>query len=132
MRDNMKPIASTGNILRFPCASTTAGRVQRKKLLSALRVSGSPVIVDLSGCPTLNHEDVDLLLACVAQVVGRDTQVLFVAGPRVNRLLLEVTRISSLVPVFNSVEEALAYPQTRAANDAGDHGSSQSQLPRSA
>ncbi|MBZ5664377.1 MAG: hypothetical protein LAO30_07195 [Acidobacteriia bacterium] len=128
----MKPVASAGHILPFPCASSAAGGARRKELLSALRVSASPVIVDLSSCPTLNHEDIDLLLACVAQVVGRDTQVLLVAGRRVNRLLLEVTRIASLVPVFNSAEEALAYPQTRAANDAGDHGSSQSQLPRSA
>ena len=30
----------------------------------------------------------------------------FVAGSRGNRVLLEVTRIASLVPVFNSVEEA--------------------------
>jgi hypothetical protein len=59
-----------------------------------------------------------LLLECVAQAAGRDTQVLFVAGSRVNRVLLEVTRISSLVPVFNSVREALAYPQIAAENDA--------------
>ncbi len=102
-------------IVPFPCASSSAGRrALRKDLLNALRVSGSPVIVDLSGFSTLNHEDIDLLLDCVAQVVGRDTQVLFVAGSRVNRVLLEVTRISSLVPVFNSVEEALAYPQIAA------------------
>ena len=111
----MKAIPWT--ILPFPCGTSSADRRGlRKGLLVALRVSGSPVIVDFSGCGTLNHEDIDLLLECVAQAAGRDTKVLFVAGSRVNRVLLEVTRISSLVPVFNSVEEALAYPQIPAEN----------------
>jgi len=80
----------------------------------------------------LNHEDIDLLLECAAQAAGRDTKVLFVAGSRVNRVLLEVTRISSLVPVFNSVREALAYPQTAVENDVQDLRASQSQKPGSA
>jgi hypothetical protein len=72
----------------------------------------------------LNHEDIELLLECVAQVAGRDTRVLFVAGSRANRVLLEVTRISSLAPVFNSVKEALAVPQANAVNEAdGGHPS---------
>lgn len=122
----MKTVAWT--ILPFPCASSCVGRrALRKDLLRALCVSGSPVIVDLSGCSTLNYEDIDLLLECVAQVTGRDTQVLFVAGTRVNRVLLEVTRISSLVPVFNSVQEALAYPQRAAENAAQDLRASVSQ-----
>jgi hypothetical protein len=112
---------SSWTILPFPCASSSAGRrTLRKDLLSALGASGSPVIVDLSACRILNHEDIDLLLECVAQVSGRDTQVLFVAGSRVNRVLLEVTRISSLVPVFDSVREALAYPQVAVKHDAED------------
>jgi hypothetical protein len=119
----VKTVAWT--VLPFPCGSSSAGRrALRKELLKALRVSGSPVIVDFSGCRTLNHEDIDLLLECVAEVAGRDTQVLFVAGSRVNRVLLEVTRISSLVPVFNSVKEALAYPQIAAENDAEDRRAS--------
>ncbi|MGD1079026.1 MAG: STAS domain-containing protein [Candidatus Sulfotelmatobacter sp.] len=105
------------NILPFPCGtSATLRRAQRKVLLSALRVSGSPVILDLSGCPTLNHEGIELVLECMAQVAGRDTQLLFVAGSRANQALLEVTRIPSLVPVFNSVEEALGYPESAPGN----------------
>ena|ERR1700691_6145823 len=120
-------------ILPFPCAPTSAGRrALRKDLLSALRISGSPVIVDLSGCPTLNHEDIDLLLECIAQVAGRDTELLMVAGTRGNRVLLEVTRISSLVPVFNSVKEALAYPQNAAEDDTEDQRANQSQAVGSA
>jgi hypothetical protein len=115
------------NILRFPCASCSERPARRKSLLSALRISGSPVIVDLSECPALNHEDIDLLLECMAQVAGRDTQVMFVAGSPANRVLLEVTRIPSLVPVFNSVTEALAYPEIASQNDIQDQGKIQSQ-----
>jgi hypothetical protein len=46
--------------------------------------------------------------------------LLFVAGARSNRVLLEVTRIASLVPVFNSVKEALAYPEILAENNTDD------------
>jgi hypothetical protein len=69
-------------------------------------------MVDLSHCSSLNHDDIDLLLDCVARATGRDTELLLVAGSRVNRVLLEVTRISKVVPVFNSVEEALAHPNS--------------------
>jgi hypothetical protein len=124
------------NILPFPCGTSPAlRRAQRKVLLSALRVSGSPVIIDLTGCAAVTHEDIDLLLECMAQVAGRDTQILFVAGSRVNRVLLEVTRIPSLIPVFNTVEEALAYPETASGSSAnGTQGQLESQfrLPRSA
>jgi hypothetical protein len=103
------------NILPFSCASTSTGRrARRKELLRTLRASRSSSIIDLSGCPTLNHEDVGLLLECAAQVAGRDTQLLFVAGSVSNRVLFEVTRISSLAPIFNSLQEALAYPQRAA------------------
>jgi hypothetical protein len=111
-----------GVILPFPCASSSTGRrALRKKLLGALRVSGSRVIVDLSGCSTLNREDIDLLLECAAQVAGRDTRLLFVAGPRVNRVLLEVTRLRSLAPVFNSAQEALAYLRIAETENGAEH-----------
>jgi hypothetical protein len=101
-------------------------------LLNALRVSESPVILDFSECRSLSFEDIDLLLECLAQVAGRDTQLVFVAGSSATRVLLEVTRISSLAPVFNSIEEVLAHPQVAAERDSEgrdkDHqGANQSQ-----
>jgi hypothetical protein len=123
----MKTVART--ILPFSCASNPATRrTLRKDLLRALRISGSPVIVDVSACGSLNHEDIDLLLDCVEQAVGLDTQVLFVAGSLANRVLLEITRIASLAPVFNSVEEALAYPQFAAETADGQRANQSQQL----
>jgi hypothetical protein len=119
--------AETPTILTFPCAGSSPDRRgQRKELLSALRFSGSPVVVDFSSCNTLDHNDIDLLLACLAQVAGRDTKVLLVAGSRVNRVLLDVTRISALTPVFNSLVEALAYPHIPARNEVEESCASQS------
>jgi hypothetical protein len=121
------------SILPFPSASNSASRrAQRKDFLSALRASQSPLILDFSPCRSLSFEDIDLLLECMAHVAGRDTQVVFVSGSRATRVLLEVTRISSLAPVFNSIEEALAPPETGAVRDAEDRaqdrqGVSQSQ-----
>jgi len=141
----------SASVLPLPAASSSAvRRTLRRDLLTALRASRSAVIVDLSGHTTLNHDDIGLLLECVAEVAGRDTQLLFVAGSRVNRVILEVTRISSLAPVFNSVNEALAYQNSSrevlayphiaaerlaarlAENDAQDQPTSQSQQPWSA
>jgi hypothetical protein len=100
-------------ILPFPCASNPASRRWLMKNMQVARRRSEPsVIVDLSSCHTLNQVDIDLLLECMAEVAGRDTRVLFVAGSHPNRLLLEVTRIASLAPVFLSLEEALAHSQT--------------------
>jgi hypothetical protein len=99
-------------VLPFPCVPSFAGRrALRKTLINILRLSESPVIVDLSGCSTLNQEDINLLLDCLALRAGRDTQLLFVATSPVIQTLLDVTRISSLVPVLDSLETALCYPQ---------------------
>jgi len=115
-------------ILPFPSASSSASRrAQRKDLLNALRVSESPVILDFSECRSLSFEDIDLLLECLAQVAGRDTQLVFVAGSSATRVLLEVTRISSLAPVFNSIEEAIAPPQVAAERDAEDRAEGRSE-----
>jgi hypothetical protein len=51
----------------------------------------------------------------------------FVAGSRVIRILLEVTRVASLVPVFDSMEEAIAYPQIVSTKGAADFRASRSQ-----
>ncbi len=110
-------------VLPFPSASSSASRrAQRKDLLNALRVSESPVILDFSECRSLSFEDIDLLLECLAQVAGRDTQVVFVAGSSGTRVLLEVTRISSLAPVFNSIDEVPAHPPVAADRDSEDRG----------
>jgi hypothetical protein len=124
--------AAEWRILPFPSASSSASRpAQRRDLLNALRVSESPVILDFSECRSLSFGDIDLLLKCLAQVAGRDTQLVFVAGSSATRVLLEVTRIPSLAPVFNSVDEVLAHPQRAAERDAEDRAENHQGLSQS-
>lgn len=104
-------------VLPFASASDSAGRRSlRTDLRNALRSSEAPVIVDLTGQLTLDHEDISLLLDCAEQAAGQDTPLFFVAGSQAVRVLLEVTRIASLVPVFGSMDEALKFPHTTTKN----------------
>lgn len=89
-------------------------RALRKELLGALRTSGCAVLVDLSRLKLLDHHDIDLLLECAACVAGRDAKLILVAGSPALRALLEVSRIASVVPVFDSTQEAFGYPQISA------------------
>jgi anti-anti-sigma regulatory factor len=104
-------------VLPLPQATDLRGRrALRKTLLSALRLSESPVIVDLTGYCTLDHDAVDLILECVAQSVGHDAALAIVAGSQPVRIVLEVTRVSSLVRVFSSLEDAMSDSQVPVSN----------------
>ncbi|HEX3820692.1 MAG TPA: STAS domain-containing protein [Candidatus Sulfotelmatobacter sp.] len=120
-------------ILAFPSASEFGSRrIFKRSLRNALRVSEFSVIVDFTGHGTLDHEDIDLLLECVAQSTDRDTQLELVAGSRAVRIVLDVIRISSLVRVFNSLDEALTQSQMVASKLARNVPAVPFELPRSA
>jgi len=109
----MKDVA--WKVMNFPGDLQSEGRrAPRKELLSALRVSGCAIIVDLSIRQSLDHHDIDLLLECAACVAGRDAKLIFVAGSPTIRALLEVSRIASVVPICDTTEEAFTYPQIAA------------------
>jgi hypothetical protein len=118
---------STRTILPFPTASSAGRRKLLKDLRNALCFSEAPVIVDLSSRRTLNHADIEVLLGCMAQAVGRDNTVILVAGSQIMHVLLEVIRISSVVPVCDSIEEALDNPQMPEQYRLEDIGTAQSQ-----
>ena len=128
--------ASDIQVFALPPASAHARRrMLRKHLFGLLRSSGSPIILDLSGREGLNHEDIDFLLDCAARLGGRDVRLLVVAGSDSNRVLLEVTRIASVLPVFNSIADALDDPKRLArqpAQTAQTALQNESPLPRSA
>lgn len=114
-------MTASSTILAFPrSTSSPLRRLLRREVLHALRVSEAPVIIDLSGCHNLNHDDIALLLDCVSQSVGRDTPLLLVAGSRNIKVILDVVRISSLVPVLTSLKEAIEFKsQCRTAPNVG-------------
>ena len=109
---------AAGTVLPFPAvANRTSRRALLRELASALRLSISSVVVDLSALRTLNHRHIDLLLECVAEAAGRHTKLFLIAGSRINRIVLDVTRISSLVPIFDSIDEAFTDSHIPAEKD---------------
>jgi hypothetical protein len=90
--------------------SPTRRRDIRKHVFGRLR-SARAVILDLSTRESLNHDDIDFLLDCAARAEGGDTRLSVVSGTRSNHVLLEVTRIASVLPIFSSVAEAAACPE---------------------
>ena len=115
-------MASNSTILAFPRSTISPRRrLLRREVLHALRMSDAPVILDLSGCRKLDHDDITLLLDCISQAMGRDTQLLLVSGSRDIHVVLDVVRISSLVPVVTSLKEALEFKsQCRTAPNVCD------------
>lgn len=95
-------------LITFGRQSNFNGRLKlRKLLLQALRASDSPVILDLTEQRTLDAQDIETLLDCVAQAAGQDTPLFLAAGSHAVRVILEVTQIASVVPVFDSVQDAI-------------------------
>jgi hypothetical protein len=104
--------ASERKIVSFPPVwKITRRHAIRKELFAALRQPGLRVVVDLSQRASLSYDDIDLLLDCAGRGAGCDFRFLVVAGSRSNRVLLEVTRIASLLPVCESMAEALDYSE---------------------
>jgi len=65
------------------------------------------VIVDLSKSQRLGPDSIDLLLQCVEQVERADGRVSVAAGSPETTVLLELTRLTSVVDMFSSVSEAM-------------------------
>ena len=100
--------ADRPTVLNFPwIAAPATARKLKRDLREAMRDYRNVLVLDLSGRDRLNDKDIDLLLVCLACAAGRDVTVVLVAGSRSVRIILEVTRIASLVPVCDSVDEAL-------------------------
>ena len=96
-------------VLQFPAGSSPASRYAlRRALRKSLRATSCPIILDIVGSSTLNHDDISLLLDCAAQATGRDAPLVLAAQQPATRILLEVTRLASLFPVSASREQALA------------------------
>lgn len=101
----------TAGDARIISVSAHPGPMEHRSLRTELRTALQPdqpaVVLDFSARRGLNSEDLDLVLDSAARVMGRDVRFLVVAGSLSNRVLLEVSRIASVLPVFNSLTDAL-------------------------
>src|SRR5437868_13556672 len=83
------------------------GLASRKSFLTEIqrltRESYRPqVVVDLSKCRNLNLEAIDLLLDCIEHVERADGRVIVAAGCPETAIILELTRLTSVVDMFSS------------------------------
>ena len=97
-------------IKRFPESNTN---LQRNAFLGEVRSlaehSYRPrLVVDLSGEPLAKPDALDLLLDCVEQMENVDGRVSVAAASPETEVILEVTRLTSVVDVFPSISEAVA------------------------
>jgi anti-anti-sigma regulatory factor len=88
------------------------GLASRKAFLAEIqrltRESYRPqIVVDLSKSRNLSPEAIDLLLDCVEHVERADGRVIIAAGSPETAILLELTRLDSVVDMFSSVSEAI-------------------------
>jgi anti-anti-sigma regulatory factor len=80
------------------------------------------VILDLSRTSRLGPETIDLLLDCVEHVERADGRVAVAAGSPEAAVILELTRLTSVVDLFPSVAEAVgrdAIPPTEQYKGSG-------------
>ena len=90
----------------------TNGSEQRKTFLNEIQdlvdQSYKPqLIVNLSPRTKLGPAAIDLLLDCVEHVERADGRVSVAAGSPEAEVILELTRLSSVVDMFSSVSEAM-------------------------
>jgi hypothetical protein len=67
------------------------------------------IVLDLPPAFQLNSKALDFLLGCAREVAGHDAEVALAATNTDHRVVLELTRISSVLPTFSSIREAVAY-----------------------
>jgi hypothetical protein len=67
------------------------------------------IIFDLPPTTKLDSRAIDFLIECARDAVAHDAAVALSAASPEHQVLLDVTRISTVLPAFRSVEEATAY-----------------------
>jgi hypothetical protein len=67
------------------------------------------IIFDLPPTARLDGAAIDFLIRCAREAAAHDAEVAVVAPSSEHRVLLDVTRISCVLPAFRSIEEATAY-----------------------
>lgn len=88
-------------------------RLRRKSFLAEIKEladhSYRPrLIVDMSNTQEIDPDSIDLLLECVAEMEHADGRVALAAASPQAEVILELTRLTSVVDVFPSISEAAA------------------------
>ena len=85
------------------------GRAFRRGLRRTVAQMLRPaVVLELPLTFQLDNGALDFLLGCAREAAGHDAEVAIAATSAHHRVVLELTRISSVLPTFSSIEEAVA------------------------
>jgi len=81
-----------------------------EKVREAVRAMLRPaIILELPATTRLDSLAIDFVIRSAAEAATYDAEVALVATSQEHRLLLDVTRFSSVLPVFGSAAEAVAH-----------------------
>lgn len=96
-------------VKQFPdCTSPSACREFLREMDKFLFESYRPQLVfDLSQAAQMNAAGIDLLLRCIVDVADRDGYLKLAAPSPRTALILELTQLSGVVEVFDTVEAAM-------------------------
>jgi anti-anti-sigma regulatory factor len=83
------------------------------------------LIVDLTACPGIKAEPIDLLLECVEEVEHVDGRVSVAAPNPETAVILELTQLTSVLDMFPSVSEAMGESSLCVLQPGPDGGTSQ-------
>ena len=105
------PMHSEAVVARVPeRPEGRVGRWFRRRLRRTVTQMLRPaVVLDLPAAFQLDNEALDFLLGCAREAAGHDAEVVLAAPNANHRVVLELTRISSVLPTFSSIQEAVAY-----------------------
>lgn len=85
-------------------------RAFRKEMRQAIAAMLRPAIVfDLPQNIVLDGPSIDFLIRCARDAAEHDAQVILVATNPEHQVLLEMTRLTRVLSVFHSIDEAVAY-----------------------
>ncbi|MGA8149641.1 MAG: STAS domain-containing protein [Terriglobales bacterium] len=98
-------------VKRFPEKPNSLRRnAFRRELRHAISAMLRPaVIFDLPPTTKLDGPAIDFLIQCALAAAAHDAEIAVAAASPEHRVLLEVTRLSCLLPAFRSIEEAIAH-----------------------
>jgi len=93
---------------------------QRDVRLAIEAMQRPAIVFDLPAAATLDSDAIDFLIWCALDAVGRDAQVALAAANAEHRTVLEMTRLSSIMPTFPSIDEAVLHLQKTGCHSAGN------------
>ncbi len=98
----------------------TAPRL-RQEAIGVLGASPSQLALDLSRCPFIDSTGLGVIVGILKRIRGLEGDLVIVGAPSQVAKVFDITRVSSIVTLAESLDEAMEAARSRApAADGGD------------